>query len=61
MTRELLDVAGAADALFTSERHVRRLIYERKIPYLKVGGLVRFTREDLNSWMDSNRREVVAS
>ena len=50
----LLDVPGAATHLGTSERHVRRLVHERRIPYVKVGGKVRFRVEELERWLDAN-------
>ena len=53
--RELYDVARGAEYLATSERHVRRLIYERRIPYLKVGRKVRLDRRDLDAWLDAHR------
>lgn len=36
--------------------HLRRLIAERRIPYVKVGSLVRFDSEEIRSWIDANRR-----
>lgn len=50
----LLDVAGAAERLGTTERHVRRLVSERRIPFVKVGDKVRFRPEDLERWIDAN-------
>jgi excisionase family DNA binding protein len=38
----LVGVDELADHLGTSPRHVRRPIAERRVPYLKVGGYVRF-------------------
>jgi excisionase family DNA binding protein len=32
----LLDIAGVAEHLAVSERHVRRLVAERRIPYVKT-------------------------
>lgn len=53
----LLDVAGAAQMLATSERHIRKLIYERRIPYVKVGGKVRFRQQALDRWIEANTVE----
>ena len=38
---ELLTVKEAADRLGTAERFIRRLIFERRIPYTKLGRHVR--------------------
>jgi hypothetical protein len=31
----LLDIAGVAEHLAVSERHIRRLVAEQRIPYIK--------------------------
>lgn len=53
---ELLDIDQLARRLGTSHRHIRRLIAEQRIPYLKVGRLVRFDPEEINEWLDSTRK-----
>ena len=47
----LLTIEDAAKRLTTSERHVRELIYRRRLPFVKVGRLVRFDRGDLEAWI----------
>lgn len=57
--RPLLDVAGAANRLGCSERFIRRLIQERRIPFVKLGGTkVRFMDVDLEEWVASQRVEA---
>ena len=51
----LLDVAGTAAHLSTSERHVRELIYRKELPYFKVGRLVRVDSDELDAWLQANR------
>jgi len=51
----LLDIEGLAGQLAISIRHVRRLVAERRIPYLKVGHLVRFDPEDVVQWLGDHR------
>ena len=51
----LLNLRGVAEHLGTSERHVRRLVQERRIPFIKVGHFVRFDPNDLAEWLDSAR------
>lgn len=53
----LLDVDGVAKALGVTERHVRRLVAERRIPFFKVGKFVRFDPGELNLWLDQQRVE----
>jgi excisionase family DNA binding protein len=56
----LLDITEAAEYLHTSVRHMRDLVYRRRIAYYKVGKLVRFDPTDLDLWLQSARVEVRA-
>lgn len=47
----LLDIEGVATHLNITVRHVRRLVFERRIPHLKVGRLLRFDPEEIASWL----------
>lgn len=51
----LLDIDQRAAHLGICHRHVRRLIAERRIPYVKVGRLVRFGPNDIATWVDRRR------
>lgn len=48
---ELLTVEQAADYLNITDHFVRRLIRERRIPFLKVGRLVRLRRSDIEAYL----------
>lgn len=52
----LITVDDLADRLGVTARHVRRLVAERRIPFLKVGWFVRFDTEEIAAWLDENRR-----
>lgn len=52
----LLDIAGVAAHLAVSERHIRRLVAERRIPYVKWGHLLRFDPDEIADWLDASRR-----
>ena len=54
--RPLIDLPAVAELLGVNERHVRRLVAERRIPHLKWGRLLRFDREELDTWLDQARR-----
>ena len=55
----LLDIRAAADKLGCSERFVRRLVQERRIPFIKLGGTkVRFLDSDLDHWIAGQRIEA---
>ncbi len=47
----LLNVDELAERLNISVRHVRRLVAERRIPYLKVGHLLRFEPAAIDAWV----------
>jgi excisionase family DNA binding protein len=54
----LLSVEQAAERLGTSVRFVRRLVFERRIPYVKVGRHVRIPARDLDAFIRAGRVEV---
>jgi excisionase family DNA binding protein len=56
---ELLTVAEVAEMLKISASSVRRLQQQRCIPFLKVGGSVRFAKSDLMSYLEKMRVEPV--
>ena len=51
----LINIAELAQQLATSQRHVRRLVEERRVPYLKIGHYVRFDPDDIDIWLDQHR------
>lgn len=51
----LLDIEEVARRLSTSPRHIRRMVFERRIPYVKVGRFVRFIPDDLVRWLNEQR------
>ncbi|MDA8045683.1 MAG: helix-turn-helix domain-containing protein [Actinomycetota bacterium] len=52
---QLLTIEQLAEQLATSIRHIRRLVAERRVPYIKVGGLVRFDPAEVQEWIDQRR------
>jgi excisionase family DNA binding protein len=50
----LLEINGAATYLDDTVRHLRRLVDERRIPFVKVGGKIRFRIADLDTWLDES-------
>ncbi|MGR7026197.1 excisionase family DNA-binding protein [Geodermatophilus sp. URMC 62] len=52
---ELLTPSQAGDYLRTGERFIRRLIAERRIPYVKLGRHVQLQRSDLDAFIASGR------
>jgi len=58
-TLQLLDVAEVAERLSVSQRFVRRLVSERRIPYRKLGKFVRFDADEVEEWVARTRIEAL--
>ena len=52
---QLLTIDQAAERLNVSTRFVRRLVDERRVPYLKIGKFIRFAEDELNAWIEAQR------
>lgn len=52
----LLTVPALAALLGVKERHVRRLVAERRVPIVKWGHVVRFDPDEIAAWLDIHRR-----
>ena len=56
----LWDIDAVADRLGVRVRHIRRLVAERRIPYIKWGRLLRFDPEEIEAWLNEARRPPAA-
>lgn len=56
LPNRLIPIAEVADLLGVDLRHVRRLVHERRIPFVKWGHLLRFDPLEIEAWIDSHRR-----
>ena len=54
----LLSVEQAAERLGTSVRFVRRLVFQRRIAYVKLGRHVRIAPRDLDTFIAASRVDV---
>ena len=54
--RPLLDIDGVAGYLGVSVRHIRRLVAERRIPFIKWGSKLHFDPDEIDAWIDSHRQ-----
>jgi excisionase family DNA binding protein len=52
---ELLTIDQLAERLGITVRHVRRLVAEKRLPYYKVGRLVRFDLAEITTWLGTRR------
>ncbi|MFE2752814.1 helix-turn-helix domain-containing protein [Actinosynnema sp. NPDC059335] len=51
-------VPEAAEYMSTTERFVRRLVAERRIPFHRLGRLIRFKKADLDAFIEAGRVEA---
>ena len=54
--RPLMEIDKAAEYLGVSVRHIRRLVAEQRIPYLKWGSKLHFDPVEIDAWLDQWRR-----
>jgi excisionase family DNA binding protein len=55
---QAVDGGGTAERLGTSVRFVRRLVFERRIAYVKLGRHVRITARDLDAFIAAGRIDM---
>lgn len=53
----LVDLPAVAIRLGVNDRHIRRLVAERRIPYIKWGRLIRFDPAAIDEWLLEARHD----
>lgn len=53
---QLMTIEQLAERLEVPVRFVRRLVAEKRIPYRKVGKLIRFAEQEIAEWLETTRR-----
>ena len=53
--RGLIDVPALAVELGVTQRFIRRLVAEDRLPFLKIGKFVRFDPREIDEWVASCR------
>lgn len=56
--KSFLTVEEVAALLNVAEKTVRKYIYERSIPYYKIGGHVRFNQQKILDWIEMREMPV---
>lgn len=54
----LVNIGGAAEYLATTERHMRDLVTQRRVPFHRIGRLIRFDLRELDEYVDACRVEA---
>jgi excisionase family DNA binding protein len=57
----LIGITEVARLLGVEVRHVRRLVAERRIPFIKWGHLLRFDPDEIRSWLASHSSSASSS
>lgn len=57
----LVDISWVAERLGVGVRFVRRLVADRRIAYVKLGGHLRFEPSEVERFIDENRRPAARS
>jgi excisionase family DNA binding protein len=50
-----------AERLGVTPRHIRRLVAERRVPFLRVGRFIRFDPAKIATWLDSSASPVLGT
>ncbi len=53
----LIDIEELADYLKLKRQTIYNWLHQRKISGIKVGGVWRFDRRDIDSWLKSRKRQ----
>ena len=56
-TPRLLSTEQLAELLEVKQCYIRRLVWERRIPYCKIGKFVRFDPIEIGTWLERTRRD----
>lgn len=51
----LMDIPALAKHLGVTERFIRRLVEDHRVPYHKIGKFVRFHPDDIADWVASKK------
>ena len=54
----LLNIKETALFLNVKESWLRSAIFRQIIPFIKLGNLIRFKKEEINNWLEQNKKEV---
>ena len=55
--KKLINVKEASKYLNVNESGIRYAVFTKKIPFVKIGRLVRFNTNDLDKYIEKNTQE----
>lgn len=54
---DLLTIEGLAQRLLVSKNTIYSWVSRKRIPYIKLGRLIRFSWKEIQAWMEKNSRQ----
>jgi excisionase family DNA binding protein len=61
MKNNYLDIDKTCEMINMSKSTVYSYVGKNKIPYIKLGGKLLFSEDDLNAWLNSMKQPVINS
>lgn len=56
MNEKFLTIKEVSELLQVKESWIRKQIYDRKIPFIKMSGLIRFSEDAIHKWIEKNKK-----
>jgi excisionase family DNA binding protein len=60
MTRRFIGIPAMAEYLGVSSKTIRAWVWLKQIPYFKLGRLVRFDLQSIDSWIKERRIDEIS-
>ena len=59
MEKRLLNIKEASEYLGIPTKSLYKLVWQRRIPFVKIGKALRFDKERLDKWIEENTVEEI--
>ncbi|MFA5858406.1 MAG: helix-turn-helix domain-containing protein [Elusimicrobiota bacterium] len=59
MEQKLLSITEVSEYLGLSKNTIYSWIWQRKIPYVKCGRLVKFDKKDIDQWIERHKIDIL--
>jgi excisionase family DNA binding protein len=55
----LIKIKEVANMLSMNQTSIYKLVYRKAIPYIKIGGALRFDRDKIIAWINQNSYDMI--
>ncbi len=59
MDKQLLTVKQVSELINIAPLTIYKLVYAKKIPFIKIGRITRFDKDKILSWLNSNSYDII--